>query len=472
MVNCNPETVSTDYDVCDRLYFEELSFERVLDIYEKEQPLGIILSMGGQIPNNLALRCHNAGVRILGTSASSIDRAEDRHKFSALLDQLGIDQPKWIEARSFEEVEQFSEKYGYPVLIRPSYVLSGAAMSVASNKRELELYLKKAADVSKDHPTVVSKFITKAKEIEIDAVAQHGEIIIYAISEHIENAGVHSGDATLVLPPQFTYIETVRRIKDIARKIAHELDITGPFNIQFIAKNNKIKVIECNLRASRSFPFASKITKHNFIEIATKAMLGMKVKGKYNTLDFDYVGVKAPQFSFARLDGADPMLGVEMASTGEVGCIGKNVHEALLKALLSVGYTVPKKSILLSTGPIGSKAYLLDSAKKLNDAGFTLYATQGTHEFLRQQGISSTQVHWPSTGQEPSAVTLIRQNKIDMVINIPKNYEEQELTNDYLIRRAAVDFNVSLMTNAQLARLFIDAFIENRKLEIKGWDEY
>ena len=472
MVNCNPETVSTDYDVCDRLYFEELSFERVLDIYEKEQPLGIILSMGGQIPNNLALRCHNAGVRILGTSASSIDRAEDRHKFSALLDQLGIDQPKWIEARSFEEVEQFSEKYGYPVLIRPSYVLSGAAMSVASNKRELELYLKKAADVSKDHPTVVSKFITKAKEIEIDAVAQHGEIIIYAISEHIENAGVHSGDATLVLPPQFTYIETVRRIKDIARKIAHELDITGPFNIQFIAKNNQIKVIECNLRASRSFPFESKITKHNFIEIATKAMLGMKVKGKYNTLDFDYVGVKAPQFSFARLDGADPMLGVEMASTGEVGCIGKNVHEALLKALLSVGYTVPKKSILLSTGPIGSKAYLLDSAKKLNDAGFTLYATQGTHEFLRQQGISSTQVHWPSTGQEPSAVTLIRQKKIDMVINIPKNYEEQELTNDYLIRRAAVDFNVSLMTNAQLARLFIDAFIENRKLEIKGWDEY
>ena len=472
MVNCNPETVSTDYDVCDRLYFEELSFERVLDIYEKEQPLGIILSMGGQIPNNLALRCHNAGVRILGTSASSIDRAEDRHKFSALLDQLGIDQPKWIEARSFEEVEQFSEKYGYPVLIRPSYVLSGAAMSVASNKRELELYLKKAADVSKDHPTVVSKFITKAKEIEIDAVAQHGEIIIYAISEHIENAGVHSGDATLVLPPQFTYIETVRRIKDIARKIAHELDITGPFNIQFIAKNNQIKVIECNLRASRSFPFASKITKHNFIEIATKAMLGMKVKGKYNTLDFDYVGVKAPQFSFARLDGADPMLGVEMASTGEVGCIGKNVHEALLKALLSVGYTVPKKNILLSTGPIGSKAYLLDSAKKLNDAGFTLYATQGTHEFLRQQGIPSTQVHWPSTGQEPSAVTLIRQKKIDMVINIPKNYEEQELTNDYLIRRAAVDFNVSLMTNAQLARLFIDAFIENRKLEIKGWDEY
>ena len=472
MVNCNPETVSTDYDVCDRLYFEELSFERVLDIYEKEQPLGIILSMGGQIPNNLALRCHNAGVRILGTSASSIDRAEDRHKFSALLDQLGIDQPKWIEARSFEEVEQFSEKYGYPVLIRPSYVLSGAAMSVASNKRELELYLKKAADVSKDHPTVVSKFITKAKEIEIDAVAQHGEIIIYAISEHIENAGVHSGDATLVLPPQFTYIETVRRIKDIARKIAHELDITGPFNIQFIAKNNQIKVIECNLRASRSFPFASKITKHNFIEIATKAMLGMKVKGKYNTLDFDYVGVKAPQFSFARLDGADPMLGVEMASTGEVGCIGKNVHEALLKALLSVGYTVPKKSILLSTGPIGSKAYLLDSAKKLNDAGFTLYATQGTHEFLRQQGIPSTQVHWPSTGQEPSAVTLIRQKKIDMVINIPKNYEEQELTNDYLIRRAAVDFNVPLMTNAQLARLFIDAFIGNGKLEIKAWDEY
>ena len=470
MVNCNPETVSTDYDMCDRLYFEELSFERVLDIYEKENPDGIILSMGGQIPNNLALRCHDAGMKIIGTSAASIDRAEDRHKFSELLDKLSIDQPEWIEARSIEDVEKFANSVGYPVLIRPSYVLSGAAMSVASDKRELELYLKKATDVSKDHPTVVSKFMTNAKEMEIDVVAKDGEILIYAVSEHVENAGVHSGDATMVLPPQYTYVETIRRIKEITKKIVKELQITGPCNIQFIAKNNQIRVIECNVRASRSFPFVSKITKHDFIEIATKAMIGINERKSYNTLDLNYVGVKAPQFSFSRLDGADPLLGVEMTSTGEVGCIGNDVHEALLKALLSVGFTRPRKSVLLSTGQIKEKAYLLESIRKLQN--FEIYATKGTHNFLKENGISSTQVHWPLSQEEPNAITLIKQKKVELVINIPKSNEEQELSNDYAIRRTAVDFNIPLITNAQLAKLFIDACIENKELEIKEWKEY
>jgi carbamoyl-phosphate synthase large subunit len=478
MINYNPETVSTDYDVCDKLYFDELSFERVLDIYEKEDPDGLILSMGGQIPNNLAMRCYKENVCVLGTSPTNIDKAENRHHFSAMLDKLHIDQPEWIEASSYEEVEQFANRVGYPVLIRPSYVLSGAAMSVASNHTELQEYVKKATDVSKQHPTVVSKFITGAKEIEIDAVAQKGKIIIYALSEHIENAGVHSGDATLVLPPQYTYLETVRRIKEIAKRIAAELEITGPFNIQFIAKDNKIKVIECNLRASRSFPFVSKITKHNFIDIATKAMLNHPQQ-EYNIIDFDYVGVKAPQFSFARLHGADPILGVEMASTGEVGCIGKTIHEALMKSLLSVGFRVPQKGVLLSTGPIKSKTTLLESSKKLAAAGFKLYATTGTHDFLKQHNVLSIPLHWPHTEQEPNALTYIRERKIDLVINIPKNYEEQELTNGYRIRRQAADFNVPLLTNAQLAKLFVDAVIQNnmnnnnlKDLEIKAWGEY
>ena len=474
MINYNPETVSTDYDVCDKLYFDELSFERVLDIYEKENPKGIIISMGGQIPNNLAMKLHNQNVRILGTSPLSIDNAEDRHKFSKLLDELKIDQPEWTEAKSIEEAKKFSDKVSYPILIRPSYVLSGAAMSVASDKKELEQYLQKAAEVSKEHPVVISKFITNAKEIEIDAVAQNGELVIYAISEHIENAGVHSGDATMVLPPQYTYHETIRKIKNISKKIAKTLSITGPFNIQFIAKENQIKVIECNLRASRSFPFVSKVTKHNFIDLATKAMLGMNVKGKYNTMDLDYVGVKAPQFSFSRLHGADPVLSVEMASTGEVGCLGDDLNEAFLKSLLSVGFAMPKKNILLSTGPIKNKAYLLDSIKKLAELGFNLYATEGTAKFLEQNGVTSSILHWPLEQKEPNALTYLKERKIDLVINIPKSYEEEEITNDYLIRRKAVDFNIPLLTNAQIAKLFVES-IYNKKmedLEIKSWEEY
>ncbi|MBI1936209.1 carbamoyl-phosphate synthase (glutamine-hydrolyzing) large subunit, partial [Candidatus Woesearchaeota archaeon] len=474
MVNYNPETVSTDYDVCDRLYFDELSLERVLDIYEKENPSGVIVSMGGQIPNNLVMKLHRMNVRIIGTSPESIDCAEDRHKFSALLDSLGIDQPEWIEAKSIVEAEKFAYKVEYPVLIRPSYVLSGAAMGIASNKTELEQYLQKAADVSKEHPVVISKFITDAKEIEIDAVAQNGEVVIYAISEHIENAGVHSGDATMALPPQFTYMETVRRIKEIAKKISGSLKITGPFNIQFIAKENEIKVIECNLRASRSFPFVSKVTKNNFIELATKAMIGMDIKGRYNTLDLDYVGVKAPQFSFSRLQGADPVLSVEMASTGEVACLGNDLNEAFLKSLLSVGFTMPEKSILLSTGPVKSKAYLLEGIRKLDEMGFGLFATEGTAKFLEQNGIKSEILYWPSYKKEPNALTYLQERKIDLVINIPKSLEETELENDYLIRRKAVDFNIPLITNAQVAKLFIESISKKKMedLEIKSWDEY
>ena len=474
MVNCNPETVSTDYDVCDRLYFEELSFERVLDIYEKENPFGTILSMGGQIPNNLAVSLHNQNVRILGTCASGIDSAEDRHKFSALLDSLNIDQPEWSEAKSVEEANRFAEKVSYPVLIRPSYVLSGAAMSVASNKNELLQYLQKAAEVSREHPVVISKFVIDAKEIEIDAVAQDGRIIIYAISEHIENAGVHSGDATIVIPPQYTYLETIRRIKEVARKIAKSLNITGPFNIQFIAKDNQIKVIECNLRASRSFPFVSKITKYDFIGLATKAMLGVDIKGDYRTIDLDYVGVKAPQFSFSRLQGADPVLSVEMASTGEVACLGNDINEAFLKSLLSVGFKIPKSNVLLSTGPVKSKAYLLESIRKLSESGLRLYATKGTAKFLDGHGIENEILNWPLDEKEPNAATYIQDGKIDLVINIPKNSEEGELKNDYLIRRNAVDFNVPLLTNAQITKLFIESISRKKinELEIKAWDEY
>ncbi|MDP3765870.1 MAG: carbamoyl-phosphate synthase (glutamine-hydrolyzing) large subunit [Nanoarchaeota archaeon] len=474
MINYNPETVSTDYDVCDRLYFDELSFERVLDIYEKENPIGIIISMGGQIPNNLAMRLHRQNVKMLGTNPLSIDNAEDRHKFSALLDALSVDQPEWTESKSIGEANKFAERVEYPVLIRPSYVLSGAAMSVASGIKELEQYLRKAADVSKEHPVVVSKFITDAKEIEIDAVAQNGEVIIYAISEHIENAGVHSGDATMVLPPQYTYIETIKRIKEITKKIAKSLKITGPFNIQFIAKDNQIRVIECNLRASRSFPFVSKVTKHNFIDLATKAMLGIDIRGKYNTLDLDYVGVKAPQFSFSRLHGADPVLSVEMASTGEVACLGNDLNEAFLKSLLSVGFVIPKSNVLLSTGPIKSKAYLLESVKKLAEMGFNLYATEGTAKFLEQNEVKTTILHWPLEKEEPNALTYLQERKIDLVINIPKSLEEEELTNDYLIRRKAVDFNIPLLTNAQIAKLFIESIYKKKmeELEIKSWEEY
>ena len=474
MINYNPETVSTDYDICDRLYFDELSFERVLDIYEKENPAGIIISMGGQIPNNLAMRLYRYNAKILGTSPLSIDNAEDRHKFSALLDALNVDQPQWTEAKSIEEAHKFAEKVEYPVLIRPSYVLSGAAMSIASDDKELELYLKKAADVSKEHPVVISKFITNAKEIEIDAVAQNGEVIIYAISEHIENAGVHSGDATMVLPPQYTYLETIKKIKETTKKIAKALKITGPFNIQFIAKDNQIKVIECNLRASRSFPFVSKVTKYNFIDLATKAMLGIDIRERYNTLDLDYVGVKAPQFSFSRLHGADPVLSVEMASTGEVACIGNDLNEAFLKSLLSVGFVIPKSKVLLSTGPIKSKAYLLESVKKLKELNFKLFATQGTKKFLDENGIESELLHWPLDKKEPNALTYIQERKIDLVINIPKSFEEEEIANDYLIRRKAVDFNIPLLTNEQIAKLFIESISKKKmeELEIKSWDEY
>ncbi|MBS3131246.1 carbamoyl-phosphate synthase (glutamine-hydrolyzing) large subunit [Candidatus Woesearchaeota archaeon] len=474
MINYNPETVSTDYDVCGRLYFEELSFERVMDIYEKEKPLGVVISMGGQIPNNLAMRLHRQKAKILGTSPLSIDSAEDRHKFSKLCDTLGVDQPEWIEAKTIKEAEKFAARVGYPVLIRPSYVLSGAAMSVAFNIKDLERYLKKATSVSKENPVVISKFITDAKEIEIDAVASDGKVKIYAISEHVENAGVHSGDATLVLPPQYTYLETIRRIKEIAKRIASALNITGPFNIQFIAKQNEIKVIECNLRASRSFPFVSKVTKHNFIEMATKAMLGRDISGKYNTVDLDYVGIKAPQFSFSRLHGADPVLGVEMASTGEVACMGEDMGEALLKSLLSVGFKIPKKNILLSTGPLKSKAYLIESVRKLKVMGFSLYATKGTADFYAESGVKISILNWPLSKKEPNIMTYISERKIDLVINIPKNFEEEEMSNDYLIRRKAVDFNIPLLTDPQNVKAFVEAIsrLKMQDLRIKSWEEY
>lgn len=476
MINYNPETVSTDYDMCDRLYFDELTFERVMDIHDLEAPYGMVVSVGGQIPNNLAIRLDASGVNLLGTSAESIDNAEDRHKFSSLMDELGIDQPKWKELTSLGDIHKFVEQVGYPVLVRPSYVLSGAAMNVCSNHTELEQFLSLAANVSKKHPVVVSEFVRRAKEIEFDAVADNGVVVAYAISEHIEFAGVHSGDATIQFPPQKLYVETARRIKKIARKTAEALKISGPFNMQFLAKENDIKVIECNLRASRSFPFVSKVLKINFIELATKIMMGEKVTPpSKSAFDLDYVGVKASQFSFARLQKADPILGVDMASTGEVGCIGDNTDEAILKSMLSVGYSIPKKNILVSSGDAKQKADLMKACKLLTDHGYTIYATGGSHKFLSENNIPSIRVYWPTEeGQEPQALTMLQEKKIDLVINIPKNMTHTELTNGYKIRRAAVDFNIPLITNTRLASAFVISFcnMTEDEIEIKGWDEY
>jgi carbamoyl-phosphate synthase large subunit len=475
MINYNPETVSTDYDVCDRLYFDELSFERVMDIIDLENPKGTIVSVGGQIPNNLAMRLNGSDVKILGTSADNIDNAEDRHRFSSMLDDLKIDQPRWKELSNMDDIYRFVDEVGFPVLIRPSYVLSGAAMNVVSNKDELEHFLTLATNVSKKYPVVVSEFIQEAKEVEMDAVANNGEMIVYAISEHVEFAGVHSGDATIVFPAQKIYIETIKRIKKITRQIAKELNITGPFNIQFLAKDNDIKVIECNLRASRSFPFVSKVLKTNFIELATEAMLGLNVeKPQKSIFDLDYVGVKASQFSFSRLLKADPVLGVEMASTGEVGCIGESYYEAILTAMLSVGYKIPKKNILISSGPPRAKVELLQSARMLHEKGFNLYATGGSQKFLELHGIPATKLHWPDENQKPNVLDFLKAKEIDMVINIPKNLSKDELYNDYTIRRSAIDFNIPLITNARLASAFIYAFckIDLDSLEVKSWDEY
>jgi len=476
MINYNPETVSTDYDMCDRLYFDELTYERVMDIYELENPQGVIVSVGGQIPNNLALKLDKTGVNLLGTSAKSIDNAEDRHKFSSMLDRLAIDQPRWKELTTLSDIFEFVDLVGYPVLVRPSYVLSGAAMNVCSNNSELEEFLKLATNVSKKHPVVVSEFIQNAKEIEIDAVADKGEIIAYAISEHIEFAGVHSGDATIQFPPQKLYIETGRRIKKIARKIAQELMISGPFNIQFLAKENDIKVIECNLRASRSFPFVSKVIKINFIELATRVMIGEKVSApNKSAFDLDYVGIKASQFSFSRLQKADPVLGVDMASTGEVGCIGDDTNEAVLKSMLSVGYKIPKKGILISSGDAKQKAELLSASKLLIDKGYKLFATGGSHRFLVENNVPATKVFWPSeSGMEPQAMQMLHSKEIDFVINIPKNLTQVELDNGYKIRRTAIDLNIPLITNARLASAFINAFctISIDQIQIKSWDEY
>ena len=476
MLNYNPETVSTDYDMCDRLYFDELTFERVMDILELENPHGVIVSTGGQIPNNLALRLDAQKVPILGTSAKSIDNAEDREKFSAMLDRIGVDQPRWRELTSMDDINEFVEEVGFPVLVRPSYVLSGAAMNVCSNQEELERFLQLAANVSKKHPVVVSQFIEHAKEVEMDAVAQNGEIVAYAISEHIEFAGVHSGDATIQFPPQKLYVETVRRIKRISREIARELNISGPFNIQYLARENDIKVIECNLRASRSFPFVSKVLKINLIELATKVMLGLPVeKPNKNLFELDYVGIKASQFSFNRLQKADPVLGVDMASTGEVGCIGSDTSCAVLKAMLSVGYRIPKKNILLSTGTPKQKVEMLSAARLLQQKGYKLFATGGTSKFLTENGVENTQVYWPSeTNQQPQALDMLHKKEIDMVVNIPKNLTAGELSNGYKIRRAAIDLNVPLITNARLASAFINAFCTMTldDLAIKSWAEY
>jgi carbamoyl-phosphate synthase large subunit len=475
MINYNPETVSTDYDMCDRLYFDELTFERVMDIHELENPYGMIVSTGGQIPNNLAMRLDEQHVNILGTSAKSIDNAEDRHKFSAMLDRIGVDQPRWKELSSLEDINSFVEEVGFPVLVRPSYVLSGAAMNVCSNQEELERFLKLAVNVSKKHPVVVSRFIEHAKEVEVDAVAEKGEIIMYAISEHIEFAGVHSGDATIQFPAQKLYVETVRRIKRISRQIAKELNISGPFNIQYLAKGNEIKVIECNLRASRSFPFVSKVLKINFIELATRVMLGLPVhKPTKNAFDLDYVGIKASQFSFSRLQKADPVLGVDMASTGEVGCIADDTYEAILKSMLSVGYRIPEKNILLSTGTSKQKVAMLDAARLLEEKGYNLFATGGTYRFLEENGIKSTHVYWPSEEGEPQALNLLHEKKIDMVVNIPRDLSAGELDNGYKIRRASIDLNIPLLTNARLADAFITAFctLSIDDLQIKSWKEY
>lgn len=476
MINYNPETVSTDYDMCDRLYFDELTFERVMDILSLECPYGVIVSTGGQIPNNLAMRLDKQDVPILGTSAKSIDNAEDREKFSAMLNRIGVDQPEWSALTSMQDIHKFIDRVGFPVLVRPSYVLSGAAMNVCSNEEELERFLKLAANVSQKHPVVVSSFIEHAKEVEMDAVAKNGEIIAYAISEHIEFAGVHSGDATIQFPPQKLYVETVRRIKRISKKIALELNISGPFNIQYLARENDIKVIECNLRASRSFPFVSKVLKINFIELATKIMLGIPVeKPNKNLFDLDYVGIKASQFSFNRLQKADPVLGVDMSSTGEVGCLGEDTSSALLKSMLAVGQRIPKKNILLSTGSAKQKAEMLDAVKMLQKHGYKLYATSGTSKYLTDNGIDNTLVYWPSEeGQYPQALDMLHKKEIDLVVNIPKDLSVNELDNGYKIRRSSVDLNIPLITNSRLATAFINAFCTHSidDLSIESWDEY
>ncbi|MBR4814491.1 MAG: carbamoyl-phosphate synthase (glutamine-hydrolyzing) large subunit, partial [Paludibacteraceae bacterium] len=476
MINYNPETVSTDYDMCDRLYFDELSFERVLDVIDLENPKGVIVSVGGQIPNNLAMKLYRQNVPVLGTSPVSIDRAENRHKFSAMLDQLGIDQPRWGELTSSEDIDNFIKEVGFPVLIRPSYVLSGAAMNVCYNREQMETFLKMAAKVSKEYPVVVSSFLQGAKEIEFDAVAKNGEIVEYAISEHVEFAGVHSGDATLVFPAQKIYLETVRQIKKVSKKIAKELNISGPFNIQFLAKDNAVKVIECNLRSSRSFPFVSKVLKRNFIETATKIMLDAPFeKPDSSTYDIDYVGVKASQFSFARLHKADPVLGVDMSSTGEVGCIGKDFDSAIMTSLLSVGYVVPKKGVLVSSGDIRGKVDLLDACKLLAAGGYKIYATEGTQKFLADHGVEATVVSWPDEqNHNMNIISLLQEHQVDLVVNIPKNQTRRELTNGYKIRRSAIDHNIPLMTNARLASAFIKAFCNMKEtdIEIKTWQEY
>ncbi len=475
MINYNPETVSTDYDMCDRLYFDELTLERVLDVIDLEEPRGVVVSVGGQIPNNLAMKLHNQGVPVLGTSPVNIDRAENRDKFSAMLDKLGIDQPAWRALTSFEDINEFVEKVGFPVLVRPSYVLSGAAMNVCYDKEELERFLQMATEVSKEYPVVVSQFMIDTKEIEFDAVADKGEIVEYAISEHVEYAGVHSGDATMVFPAQNIYFSTIRQIKKISRKIAQELNISGPFNIQFLAKNREIKVIECNLRASRSFPFVSKILKRNFIETATKIMLDAPYqKPDSSEFDIDRIGVKASQFSFARLQNADPVLGVDMSSTGEVGCMGDDLNEALLNALIATGYSIPEKRILISSGGAKGKVSMLEPAMELQKKGYEIYATAGTAKFFNENGINAITVGWPDEGAENNVMDMISEHKFDMIINVPKNHTKRELTNGYRIRRAAIDHNIPLMTNVRLAKAFIEAFcaMSLEDIKIKSWQEY
>ena len=475
MINYNPETVSTDYDMCDRLYFDELSYERVLDIIDLEMPKGVVVSVGGQIPNNLAMKLHRQHVPILGTSPLSIDRAENRHKFSAMLDSLGIDQPRWAELTSMEEIDEFIAKVGFPILIRPSYVLSGAAMNVCHTKEQMIEFLGLAAKVSKEYPVVVSEFLQGAKEIEFDAVAKNGEVVEYAISEHIEFAGVHSGDATLVFPAQKIYFETARRIKKVAKTIAKELNISGPFNIQFLAKNNYVKVIECNLRASRSFPFVSKVLKRNFIETAARIMLDAEyTKPDKSAFDIDWIGVKASQFSFARLHNADPVLGVDMSSTGEVGCIGDDFNEALLSAMIAVGNRIPKKNILVSSGAAKSKVDLLEPCRTLDSKGYNIYATAGTAKFLNDNGIKATAVCWPDEHGELNIMDMFSKHIFELVVNIPKDHSKRELTNGYKIRRAAIDHNIPLITNARLASAFINAFCEMKEedIQIKSWQEY
>lgn len=476
MINYNPETVSTDYDMCDRLYFDELTLERVLDVIDLEEPRGVIVSVGGQIPNNLAMKLHNQGVPVLGTSPVNIDRAENRDKFSAMLDKLGIDQPAWRALTSFEDINEFVDKVGFPVLVRPSYVLSGAAMNVCYDKEELERFLQMATEVSKEYPVVVSQFMIDTKEIEFDAVADKGEIVEYAISEHVEYAGVHSGDATMVFPAQNIYFSTIRQIKKISRKIAKELNISGPFNIQFLAKNREIKVIECNLRASRSFPFVSKILKRNFIETATRIMLDAPYqKPDSSEFDIDRIGVKASQFSFARLQNADPVLGVDMSSTGEVGCLGDDLNEALLNALIATGYSIPEKRILISSGGAKGKVSLLEPAMALQKQGYEIYATAGTAKFFNENGINAITVGWPDEGTENNVMDMIAEHKFDMIINVPKNHTKRELTNGYRIRRAAIDHNIPLMTNVRLAKAFIEAFCalgKENNIKVKSWQEY